>query len=134
MTDQAEHDQTEDAARLRRLAEDWLALWQDELTAVMRDPETMRGWQALLGVWARMAASMMRVDPAAPGPAGSQADDPPRTAPVAAAPDPRDAEVERLRGQLLQLESRVAELERTGRAGRAGGRRTTRRVSPRGPA
>jgi hypothetical protein len=101
----------------RRLAQDWITLWQSELTATAADRECAEVWQTLIGLWAGMAGAIVQHlpqgvhDTTAPsGRAGAAASS--RPAPAAAAPDPRDAEIERLAGQIADLERRLAALER----------------------
>src|SRR5271165_1565859 len=107
-----------DASRARALAQDWITLWQGELSALAADPEMREAWQSVMALWAgTMAATlhaMPRQRPAAPddhtgGRAGTA--DAPRAAPSAAAPDPRDAEIERLARHVAALERRLADLE-----------------------
>ena len=51
----------------RALAEDWIAIWQSEITAFMTDPETQQAWGAMMAVWAGAAQAMMRSMPPMPG-------------------------------------------------------------------
>ena len=51
----------------RALAEDWIAIWQSEITAYLTDPETQQAWGAMMAVWAGAAQAMMRGVPPAPG-------------------------------------------------------------------
>jgi hypothetical protein len=111
------------AADLHELARDWITLWQSELAALAVDREAQESWQALLGLWAGAAAAMLQALPRA----GHDASRPgaavaPRPAPAAAAPDARDAEIERLARRIAELERRLAELER-GRVGASAGNR-----------
>ena len=107
-----------------KLAQDWVTLWQSELSAMAADPEIRESWQALTNLWAGTMSAMLRGLPrgAPPGFAGNDRQtgqtgtaDAARPAPVAAAPDPRDVEIERLTGRVGELEQRLAELERRGR-------------------
>jgi uncharacterized protein YceH (UPF0502 family) len=105
-------------ADLHDLARDWITLWQSELAALAVDREAQETWHVLLSLWAGAAGNMINGlsrgladEPAghgrrAAGPAAA-----PRSAPVAAAPDPRDAEVEQLRERVAELERRLAGLE-----------------------
>jgi hypothetical protein len=135
---------------LRRLAQDWITLWQSELTAMAADREMQETWQATIGLWAAFATAMAKAMPPSSGsrnaPSPPEAHDPAsvrrtgeswagraaraadaaRSTPVAAAPDPRDAEVERLGRHIAALEARLAELERRG-DGKPAPRRTGRR-------
>lgn len=54
-------------ADFRALAEDWIAIWQSEITAYLTDPETQQAWGAMMAVWAGAAQAMMRAMPPAPG-------------------------------------------------------------------
>jgi hypothetical protein len=104
-------------ASLHELARDWVTLWQSELAAVAADREAQETWQAMVALWAGAAGAMLNGVSAA----SRQGDGaerrtrsaaPPGTAPAAAAPDPRDVEIERLVGRVAELERRLVELER----------------------
>lgn len=103
---------------LQSLAQDWIALWQSELTAAAADREVHETWQTMAALWAGVAASALRAlprglpDAARPPRTGTVA--PPRPAPIAAASDARDAEIERLARRVAELERRLAGLERNG--------------------
>jgi hypothetical protein len=108
-------------AELGEVAQDWITLWQSELSALAMDREAQETWQALLALWAGAAGAMLsalpRTDPDGRNPAGSRTPGPTaasRPAPAAAAPDPRDAEIERLGRRVAELEQRLVELERRG--------------------
>ena len=102
----------------RKLAQDWITIWQSELSAIAADPEIRESWQTVMALWAGTMSTMLRGlprDPNAPrhdsaygrpGPA-----DAPRTTPAAAAPDARDAEINRLARHVAALEHRLAQLE-----------------------
>jgi hypothetical protein len=105
----------------RRLAQDWITLWQSELSAMAADPEIRESWQTVMALWAGTMATMLRGLPreqhaarhdSARGHAGPP--DAPRAAPAAAAPDARDAQIEHLARHVAALERRLAELERGG--------------------
>jgi hypothetical protein len=49
------------------LAEDWIAIWQSEITAYLTDPETQQAWAAMMAVWAGAAQAMMRSMQPPPG-------------------------------------------------------------------
>ncbi|HQU04436.1 MAG TPA: hypothetical protein PLT25_06935 [Acidocella sp.] len=97
-----------------RLAEDWVALWQSELTAMASDRELRESMAAMVALWAstaNAALSMMHTpyDQAA---RTAQHTQPPGAAPVAAASQPRLDEVEQLNRRIAELEQRLAQLER----------------------
>jgi hypothetical protein len=130
---------------LRDLARDWITLWQSELSALAVDREAQETWHTMLALWAGAAGAMLSAAPrerprgraygpaaagpaaagASGGPAGAAAA--PGAAPAAAAPDPRDAEIERLARHVRELEARLAELEHGLRDGNGGDRRGPRR-------
>jgi hypothetical protein len=152
----------ESEADFRALAEDWIAIWQSEITAYLTDPETHQAWGAMRAVWAGAAQAMMRAMPPAPGfgsPFGPPGMRPPRRPKPAAparearrkpgstessGPDaaPRTAPAAAAPvardDEVRRLEQRVAELERhladqDRRRGAAGENRRPRRASrPRG--
>ena len=103
----------------RKLAQDWITLWQSELSAIAADPEMRESWQSMMAIWAGTMSSVLRGLPRASASdhherTGGQARaaDAPRSPPAAAAPDTRDAEIERLARHVAILERRLAELER----------------------
>jgi hypothetical protein len=103
----------------RKLAQDWITLWQSELTAMAADPEMREAWQTVMALWAGTMSTMLRAMPRTPaadrhdGTGGkARTADAPRTAPAAAAPDARDAEIDRLARHVATLERRLADLER----------------------
>lgn len=103
------------------LARDWITVWQSELSGAAVDREVQETWQKLAASWAEAAQAMLRawprpdpdgLPPAAGGPARARPAATARPAPAAAAPDPRDAEIDRLAGRVAELERRLARLER----------------------
>ncbi|HEY0424905.1 MAG TPA: hypothetical protein VGC82_16425, partial [Rhodopila sp.] len=44
----------------QRLAQDWITLWQSELSAMAADPEMRESWQTLTALWAGAVSAMMR--------------------------------------------------------------------------
>ena len=122
----------------RRLAQDWITLWESEITALAADPELREAWQALASVWAGAMVAALRAMPRGSAPFGHERPsggagppDAPRAAPAAAAPDARDAEIDRLARHIDALERRLADIERG--SGRSGGRASPRRRSGRKP-
>ena len=125
MTDDATRDGPKGAQTLAQFMRDWTSLWQQELQAQGRDPEAagayagkpgggaspdlssaMDLWRTAMGVWAEAmglppASSVRSRDSATPS----------RSTSAAAAPDPRDAEIERLARRIDDLEARLAKLE-----------------------
>jgi len=100
---------------LQALARDWITLWQSELTAAAADREVQETWQTLAALWAGVAGAMLQGLPRgtadeAGGFPGARPFAAPRPAPAAAAPDARDAEIERLAGRVAELERRLADL------------------------
>jgi hypothetical protein len=103
----------------QQLARDWITLWQSEISAMAADPEIRESWQAMMALWAGAMSAMLRVMPRQPhdGPSRpARPADAPRPTPPAAAPDARDAEIDRLTRHVAALERRLAELERGGAA------------------
>jgi hypothetical protein len=108
---------------LQALARDWITLWQSELAAAAADRELQETWVGLAALWAGAANAVLQAMPrgggdGAAGWPGAAA--PPRPAPAAAAPDPRDVEIERLARRVDELERRLGELEDEGRGGTGG--------------
>src|SRR5580700_10241594 len=141
---------------LAALARDWVTLWQSELAAIAADREAQESWQAILALWAGAAGAMLaaaprswtsRTGPSYAGPATVQpateaaphepadgragAAAPPGAAAAAAAPDPRDAEIDRLARHVADLESRLRELAHGVRRGDGGHRRGAAGHDPR---
>jgi hypothetical protein len=102
----------------RKVAQDWITLWQSELSAMAADPEIRESWQTLMALWAGTMSTLLRGLPRDPlgnrghdgagGRAGSA--DASGAASAAAAPDARDAEIDRLARHVAALEQRLAEL------------------------
>jgi hypothetical protein len=103
-----------------KLAEDWVALWQSELTAMSADREVRESWAAMVALWASTATmalgAMKPRHDAAPGTAFTA--QPPRPAPAAAAPFAGVDEVAGLNRRIAELEQRLAAFERDGRPGK----------------
>lgn len=115
----ADTSSTEDAVPAERsiadLAKDWIGLWQSELAALMTDREAQENWQAMLALWSGAASTMFRPMPNAEADGARrqpQSPGPKRPAAPAAAPDVRDAEIDRLSRCIAELERRLADVER----------------------
>jgi hypothetical protein len=95
-----------------RLAEDWIALWRSELTAMAADRELREAWAAMVALWASAATSALAFAQANDPARASLAPQPPRPAPAAAASQPRLDEIDNLNRRIAELEQRLAEFER----------------------
>lgn len=99
----------------RKLAQDWITLWQSELSAMATDPEIHESLQAIVAFWAGTLPTallgLFRNQRHDGPPRRPQTADAPRPAPASAAPDARDAEIERLARHVAALERRLFELE-----------------------
>jgi hypothetical protein len=138
----AESGQSPDLAALAR---DWVTLWQSELAAIAADREAQESWQAILALWAGAAGALLAAAPrahqaAAPATTAAPHESttgrtsavaPSGAAAVAAAPDPRDAEIDRLARQVAELESRLVDLEHGVRRGSGSHRRGATGSGPR---
>ena len=124
-----------DAATLDDLAEAWITLWQNELTALAADPEIAAAWRQAFG----LGTAWWGAAQAAPREPGGKPTDQSAAAPGAAAPGaapgsgPGDAlggaDAARLRIRIEELERRLATLER-GAAGSGADRSKPRRRRP----
>ena len=122
------------APDLRKLAQDWITLWQSELAALAVDREAQETWQAMLALWAGAASAMLQARPHEHPERRAGASAAAGAAPVAAAPDPRDVAIERLTRRVGELEARLVDVERGNRshgAGRPGAGRGRGAARPR---
>jgi hypothetical protein len=97
-----------------RLAEDWVALWQSELTAMAADRELRESFAAMVSLWgaaATAALGILRATHESPH-RKTDAAQPPGPAAAAAAPVPGLAEIERLHRRIAELEQRLAVFDR----------------------
>jgi hypothetical protein len=96
------------------LAEDWVALWQSELTAMAADRELRESWAAMVGLWASTATMALgALKPRHDQPAGTAfTAQPPRAPAAAAAPLAGVDEVANLNRRIAELERRLAAFER----------------------
>jgi len=96
-----------------RLAEDWVALWQSELTAMAADRELRESWAAMIALWAGTATAALGAVRGAHEPGRAAVPlKPARAAATAAASEPRVDEIEQLHRRIAELEQRLAEFER----------------------
>ncbi len=96
------------------LAEDWVALWQSELTAMAADRELRESWAAMVALWASATnATFGMMTPRHDQPYGAAFTAQPPRAPAAhAAPVPGVDEVANLNRRIAELERRLAAFER----------------------
>jgi len=91
------------------LAQDLVAMWQSEFTAMAADREIRESWAALFALWAQaagiMAKTMGRQNEAARSASTAQ---PAGSTPLAATSDSGLGEVERLGRRVAELEQRLA--------------------------
>jgi hypothetical protein len=129
MTDDANPDEPKRPQVMAQFLQDWTTLWQQELQAQARDQDARLPEGGGSELFARMAGGGLPPEMAAAmdlwraavtgwaetlgaPPAGSRdRSAPSRSAAVAAAPDARDAEIERLVRRVDELEGRLAELD-----------------------
>jgi hypothetical protein len=91
------------------LAQDLVAMWQSEFTAMAADREIRESWTTLFALWAQAASAMAKTmgghDEAA---RSARAAQPAGSAPLAPASDSGLGEVERLSRRVAELEQRLA--------------------------
>jgi len=105
---------------------DWITIWQSELSALATDQEMQQAWSTLVGMWAtgaRAAAALLppalhQPSPPDGSPRRPRPKPPARPAPIAAASDAGQPEtdrgiIERLARRVEELERRLAELDGT---------------------
>ena len=111
MTDNASPDPPD----LAGFFQDWTNLWREEMQAQAGDPEAMDVWRAAMTLWANTMSATPAVwrDPRSRTGASTGIPTRPQAgaAPAAAAPDARDAEIDRLSRRVDELEARLAGLE-----------------------
>ena len=101
----------EQAARVDpcALAADWITIVQSELAGLAADREAQEMAQAMVGIWARAATTMLHA--VARDRPATRAAAPPRPAPAAAASDAGRAEIDELRRRIRELEARLDALQ-----------------------
>jgi len=94
----------------QQIARDWITIWQSELTAAATDRELTEGFVRLVDQWAAAAHAAASLLPRGPDAADGRtwAGAPPGAAAAAAAPDARDAAIERLAERVAELERIIA--------------------------
>ncbi|MDD2796170.1 hypothetical protein [Acidocella sp.] len=104
------------------LAQDLVAMWQSELTAMAADREIREAWAAMVALWAQSANAALKFaqHDTAFGSAGAA--QPPRAASAAAAPQLGLDEIERLGRRVAELEQRLAQFLERGDGGAGPGK------------
>jgi hypothetical protein len=98
-----------------KFAEDWIALWQSELTAMAADRELRESITAMIALWASTAnTSLSLLSQHESSRRDAQTLQPPRSTAVASASEPGLDEVASLHRRITELEQRLAGLERDG--------------------
>ena len=92
-----------------KLAKDFVAVWQSELTAMVADRELRECWATMLNLWAQAAGAAAALMAHECSPRSASTAEPARAAPIAAASGPGLDEVERLSRRVAELEQRLAE-------------------------
>jgi hypothetical protein len=99
------------------MARDWITIWQSELAALATDRELQEHWVRLVAMWADAASLAARFLPGGDdvscqfgGPTGAGSAAAAGTAAAVAAPDARDAAIQRLAERVEELERRLAQL------------------------
>jgi hypothetical protein len=96
-----------------KLGEDWVALWQSELTAMAADRELRESWAAMVGLWASTATMALgALKPRHDAAGAAFTAQPPRAAAAAAASLAGLDEVAGLNRRIAELERRLAAFER----------------------
>jgi hypothetical protein len=94
-----------------KFAEDWIALWQSELTAMAADRELRESITALIALWASTANAGLGLRGPHDPRGDAKALEPARTAAAAAASEPGMDEIASLHRRIAELEQRLAGLE-----------------------
>jgi hypothetical protein len=100
-----------------KFAEEWIALWQSELTAMAADRELQETVTAMLALWASTATATVNIlqMPYEPARRDAKTLQPARPPAAAAAFEPGMDEVAGLHRRIAELEQRLAGLEPGGR-------------------
>jgi hypothetical protein len=96
-----------------KFAEDWVALWQSEITAMAADRELRESITAMLALWASTATATIKLlqAPYESSRRDAQTLQPARPQAVAAAFEPGLDEVASLHRRIAELEQRLAGLD-----------------------